>query len=176
MPGHTVQAVDHCPYLGVSLSGDLYWRPRSSAHTVVLGLERTRLEFSSFILIGKFTMAFLRCQSLPARIQILVHRWNPEQGFWRYFADGINQTLDSSVAQALSEAARFVWFVEESACYFKATLKNQLLDYITTKPARLNGTRYGECVMTRNSDNRAGNFSYDHSRKPGKPNQQPDRG
>ncbi|CAH3187294.1 unnamed protein product [Porites evermanni] len=96
--------------------------------------------------------------------------------FCKNLLNGINQTLDSSVAQALSEAARFVRFVEESACYFKATLKNQLLDYITTKPARLNGTRYGECVMTRNSDNRAGNFSYDHSRKPGKPNQQPDRG
>ena len=53
----------------------------------------------------------LRCQSLPARTQILVHRWNPEQGFWRYFADGINQTLDSSVVQALSEATRFVRFV-----------------------------------------------------------------
>ena len=69
----------------------------------------------------------------------LVHRWRPEQGFWRYFADGIDQSLDSSVAQALSEAVRFVRFVEESACYFKATLKNQLLDYITTKPARLDG-------------------------------------
>ena len=59
MPGHTVQAVDHCPYLGVSLSGDLYWKPRSSAHTtVVLGPERTRFEFTSVIMIGKFTMAF----------------------------------------------------------------------------------------------------------------------
>ena len=58
MLGHTLQAVDHYPYLGVSLSEDLNWKPRSSAHTVVLGPERTRFEFSSFILIGKFTMAF----------------------------------------------------------------------------------------------------------------------
>ena len=44
------------------------------------------------------------------------HRWNPEQVFWRYFADGIDQSLDSSVAQARSEAARLVRSVEESAC------------------------------------------------------------
>ena len=42
-----------------------------------------------------------------------------------------------AVGQALSVAARFVRFVKESACYFKATLKNRLLVYITTKPARL---------------------------------------
>ena len=41
-----------------------------------------------------------RCQSLPARTQMLVHRWNPEQGFWRYFADGINQSLDSSLRKS----------------------------------------------------------------------------
>ena len=74
---------------------------------------------------------------MPAGTQILVQRWSLEQVFWRYFADGINQSLDSSVALALSEAARFVRFVKELACYFKATLKNQLLDYITTKQARL---------------------------------------
>ena len=58
MLGHTVQVVDHYPYLGVSLSWDLKRKPRSSSHTVVLGPERTRFEFSSFILIGKFTTAF----------------------------------------------------------------------------------------------------------------------
>ena len=34
------------------------------------------------------------------RTQIRIHRWGPEQGFRRYFADGLNQSLVSSVAQA----------------------------------------------------------------------------
>ena len=34
-----------------------------------------------------------------ARIQILVHRWGPEQGFWRFFADGCKrmQRRDATV-------------------------------------------------------------------------------
>ena len=32
--------------------------------------------------------------------QILVHRWDPEQGFWHSFADRLNHSLVSSVAQA----------------------------------------------------------------------------
>ena len=32
--------------------------------------------------------------------QILMHRQGPEQGFWRCFADGLNQNLVLSVAQA----------------------------------------------------------------------------
>ena len=44
-----------------------------------------------FILIGKSTMAFLKGQSW---------RVGPEQGFQRCFADRLNQSLVSSVAQA----------------------------------------------------------------------------
>ena len=37
---------------------------------------------------------------IMARSQILVHRWGPaEQGSQRCFADGLNQSLVSSVAQ-----------------------------------------------------------------------------
>ena len=36
-----------------------------------------------------------------ARLQILVHRWGPEQGFLRCFADGLGQSLVSSAEQAL---------------------------------------------------------------------------
>ena len=35
-----------------------------------------------------------------ARTQILVHSWGPEQGFRRCFADGLNQSLVLSAAQA----------------------------------------------------------------------------
>ena len=35
-----------------------------------------------------------------ARTQILVHRLGPKTEFWRRFADGLNQSLGSSVAQA----------------------------------------------------------------------------
>ena len=35
-----------------------------------------------------------------ARTQILEHRWGPKTKFWRRFADGLNQSLGSSVAQA----------------------------------------------------------------------------
>ena len=37
--------------------------------------------------------------------QILVQRWNPEQGFWCCFTDGPNQSLVSSVAQAPTSSA-----------------------------------------------------------------------
>ena len=39
---------------------------------------------------------------IMARTHILVHRWGGglEQGFWRSFADGLNQSLTLSVAQA----------------------------------------------------------------------------
>ena len=39
---------------------------------------------------------------IMARTQILVHRWGSqqEQGFRRCFADGLNQSLVSSVQQA----------------------------------------------------------------------------
>ena len=30
-----------------------------------------------------------------ARTQTLVHMWGPEQGFWRYFADGPHQKFSS---------------------------------------------------------------------------------
>ena len=56
----------------------------------------------SFILIGKSTMAFLTGQS-----RRILKSWytgeGPEQGFWRFFADGLNQSLVSSVAQASEE-------------------------------------------------------------------------
>ena len=32
--------------------------------------------------------------------QILVNRWDPEQGFWHCITDGLDQSLVSSVAQA----------------------------------------------------------------------------
>ena len=53
----------------------------------------------SFILIGKSTMAFFK-RPVMLRTQIRIHRWGPEQGFRRCFADGLNQSLVSSVAQA----------------------------------------------------------------------------
>ena len=37
--------------------------------------------------------------------QILVQRWNPEQGFWCCFTDGLNQSFVSSVAQATTSSA-----------------------------------------------------------------------
>ena len=46
-----------------------------------------------------------------ARIQILVHRWGPEQGFRRCFEDGLNQKLVSTVAQATAS----VVFVDNRA-------------------------------------------------------------
>ena len=50
-------------------------------------------------LIGKSTMAFLTSQSWR-----VLKSWhtggNPEHGFWRCFADGLNQSFVSSVEQA----------------------------------------------------------------------------
>ena len=40
-----------------------------------------------------------------APTQILVQRWDPEQGFWCCFTDGPNQSLVSSVAQAPTSSA-----------------------------------------------------------------------
>ena len=56
-------------------------------------LPEERFEFP-FILIGKWTMAFLTSQSCRSS-QILVHRWGRKQGFWRAFADGLNTELKS---------------------------------------------------------------------------------
>ena len=53
----------------------------------------------SFILIGKSTMAFFK-RPVMLRTQIRIHRWGSEQGFRRCFADGLNHSLVSSVAQA----------------------------------------------------------------------------
>ena len=36
-----------------------------------------------------------------AHTQIPVHRWHLEQGFWHCFTDKLNQSLVSSVAQAI---------------------------------------------------------------------------
>ena len=40
-----------------------------------------------------------------APTQILVQRWDPEQGFWRWLTDGLNQSFVSSVAQATTSSA-----------------------------------------------------------------------
>ena len=53
----------------------------------------------SFILIGKSTMPFFK-RPVMLRTQIRIHRWGPEQGFRGCFAEGLNQSLVSSVAQA----------------------------------------------------------------------------
>ena len=37
---------------------------------------------------------------IMACTQILVNRWDPEQGFWHCFPDRLDQSLVSSVAQA----------------------------------------------------------------------------
>ena len=37
--------------------------------------------------------------------QILVQRWNAEQGFWCCFTYGLNQSFVSSVAQATTSSA-----------------------------------------------------------------------
>ena len=52
-----------------------------------------------FILIGKSTMAFLKSQSWRG-LRSWYTRGGPEQGFQRCFADGLNQSLVSSEAQA----------------------------------------------------------------------------
>ena len=60
-------------------------------------LRDVRFEFS-FVLIGKSTVAFLTGQSW-----CVLKSWytdgGPEQGVWRCFADGLHQSLVSSVAQ-----------------------------------------------------------------------------
>ena len=47
-----------------------------------------------------------------ARTQILVHEVGafPQQGFWRCFADGLNQTLVSTVAQVRASLQHFNFF------------------------------------------------------------------
>ena len=64
-------------------------------------LPEVRFEFP-FILIGRSTMALISGQSW-----CVLKPWytdgDPEQGFRRCFADGLNQSLVSSVAQAEEE-------------------------------------------------------------------------
>ena len=52
-----------------------------------------------FNLIGKSTTAFLTGQSWHV-LKSLYSGGDPDQGFWHCFADGLNQSLDSSVSQA----------------------------------------------------------------------------
>ena len=47
-----------------------------------------------------------------ARTQIPVHRWGPEQRFRRCFADGLDQSLLSSVAQAKPLATILTGFIQ----------------------------------------------------------------
>ena len=58
-----------------------------------------RFEFP-FILIGKLTIAFFKQVSHGAVIKSWYTGGGPEQGFWHCFADGLDQSLVSSVAQA----------------------------------------------------------------------------
>ena len=72
-------------------------------------LPEMRFEFL-FILIGKSTMAFLTGQSWR-----VLKSWctggSLEEGFWRCFADGRNQSLVSSVAQLANCCLRSsFWF------------------------------------------------------------------
>ena len=61
-------------------------------------LPEVRFKFP-FILIGKSTMAFLKGQSWPVLKPWYTSR-GTEQGFQGPFADGLNKSLVSSVAQA----------------------------------------------------------------------------
>ena len=65
-------------------------------------LPEVRFEFL-FNLIGKSTMALISGQSWRV-LKSWYTSWGPEQGFRRCFADGLNQSLVSSVAQAEEEA------------------------------------------------------------------------
>ena len=62
-------------------------------------LLEVRFEFP-FLLIDKTTMVFFN-SLIMAHTQIPVHRWHLEQGFWHCFTDKLNQSLVSSVAQAI---------------------------------------------------------------------------
>ena len=65
---------------------------------------------SPFNLIGKLTIAFLTGQSWR-----VLKSWyadgDLEQGFRRCFADGLNQSLVSSAAQAIASYARMLFHV-----------------------------------------------------------------
>ena len=70
----------------------LFWAPNGLNE-----LLEIRFEFP-FRLIGKLTMAFSRGQSWHV-LKSWYKGWGPEQGFPRCFADRLNQSLVSSVAQ-----------------------------------------------------------------------------
>ena len=80
-------------YVCEAVPGSLFW-----AFNGLNQLPKVRFEFL-FNLIGKSTVTFLTGQSW----RVLKSRYtsgDPEQGFRRCFADELNQSLVSSVAQA----------------------------------------------------------------------------
>ena len=70
--------------------------PCSRPPTDSMKSPEMRFEFP-FILIGKLTIAFF----LTSQSWCVMKSWytggGPEQGFWRFFADGLDQSLVSSV-------------------------------------------------------------------------------
>ena len=91
-------------YVCEAVPGSLFW-----AFNGLNQLPKVRFEFL-FNLIGKSTVTFLTGQSW----RVLKSRYtsgDPEQGFRRCFADELNQSLVSSVAQATTSRR------ERDICY-----------------------------------------------------------
>ena len=88
-----------------------------------------------FILIDhdKLTMTFNG--PIMERTQILVHRWGPEQGFQRYSAEGLNQCIVSSLAQAKSHEMKQLESVSSNVFERRTTTE---VDFLHSSAAALN--------------------------------------
>ena len=90
-------------------------------------------EFLFILLIGKSTMAFLTGQSWH-----ILKSWypgeGPQQGFWRCFTDGLNQSLVSSVAQAIQKITTCLCFPEQ----FELVVNSYSAGEISQQPALSN--------------------------------------
>ena len=101
-----------------------------------------RFKFS-FILIGKFTMAFLTGQSWRV-LKSWYSGGGTEQGFRCYFANGLYQNLVSSVAQATeSPSLLSTWNLK------KLSLSEGAPPPPPTRIRSLGSTGSGDCPLTR---------------------------
>ena len=81
-------------------------------------------------------------QPVTAHTQILVHRWHLEQGFWHFFTDRMNQSLVSTVSQAI-----ILWDCRENFSHDDGTIIHSHLVYFTSYYLSFLPTKYTRFII-----------------------------